>query len=329
MRSLRAASVLLVALLVGSGALGTRAALAQEEGSVPTQPETVPVQPDETVGPATPVPEIGPPGTRLGTVQVPGGETVPIVEEGPLVPLSARRLVLGMGQGAAQVFVKMNMSKNVEGQPTTISPDIYYGVTNYVQLGLVHTSPLGWQTPGNTPNALCVTGKNDGCPKVYNNLGIDAVGLALTGPVELAGHARFDFDPLDPFRVNLLLGFIGKLRLPWFSIVAYPSIQIGLNKRNQAGGPTPDGNKEMLYFPGEIVFQVSPLLAILGQAAFYTQAEGFTDHYRIPLGVAAMFTVSPLMDLGLRWGWDNLAKTTPGVGRGDERSLVALGNLHF
>ena len=47
------------------------------------------------------------------------------------------------------------------------------------------------------------------------------------------------------------------------------------------------------------------------------------------LGVAAMFTVSPMLDVGLRWAWDNVGKTSPGMSRNDERSLVALANLHF
>lgn len=229
----------------------------------------------------------------------------------------------------AKVFVKMNMSKDHAGKPTTITPDIYYGVTDFLQLGVVHSSPLGWQTPGTTASSLCVTGKSNGCPKVYNNLGIDALALLLPGPVELAGHARFNFEPIDPFRVNLLLGFVAKLRLPWFAFVLNPSIQIGLNKRDQPNGPTPDGNKEIIYIPAEIVFQVTPLLAVLGQAAIYSQAQHFGDHYRIPLGVAGLFTVSAMLDVGLRWAWDNVGKTTDGMSRGDERSLVALANLHF
>ncbi len=36
-----------------------------------------------------------------------------------------------------------------------------------------------------------------------------------------------------------------------------------------------------------------------------------------------------MLAVGLRWTWDNVGKTHDGVGRGDERSLVALANLHF
>jgi hypothetical protein len=316
-----------------------------EHGSAPTQPApgTSPVA--QGGMPETPVEEPGaapaaapmapsdaaapPSGAGWGTVQGPAGESMPVMAAGTVTPVAARRLVLRMGQGAAQVFVKLNMAKNEVGKPTTITPDIYYGVNDFLQLGVVHTSPLGWQTPGGSPNSLCITGTSNGCPKVYNNLGIDALALLLPGPFEIAGHLRFNFDPIDPLRVNLLVGFVSKLRLPWFAFVLYPSVQFGLNKRGEAGGPTPDGNKEMIYIPGEIVLQVTPLLALFGQAAIYSQAQHFGDHYRIPLGAAALFTVTPMLDVGVRWAWDNVGKTSPGVSRGDERSLVALANLHF
>jgi hypothetical protein len=328
----------LLGLVVVMGTANAFAQVTQEEGSAPTETAPAPIEtapaPAEHGDEAAPtVPESYPggvvPGAPLGNVQGPTGETAPVVAVGAVTPFAARRLVLGMGQGAAQVFVKMNMSKNEEAEPTTITPDLYFGVTDYLQLGLVHSSPLGWQTPGVTPSSLCVTSSSHGCPKVYNNLGLDAMALLLPGPVELAGHLRFNFEPFDPFRVNLLVGFMSKLRLPWFAIIFYPSIQIGLNKRDQAGGPTPGGNKDVIYLPAEIVYQVTPLFALFGQAALYSQAQNFGDHYRIPLGVAGLFTVSPMLDVGLRWAWDSVGKTTPGMSRADERSLVALANLHF
>lgn len=263
------------------------------------------------------------------TYHDPSGEGVPGVAFGAVVPLAGRHLVLRMGKGEVQAFVKVNMAKSQVGKPTTITPDVYFGVSDFLQLGVVHSSPLGWQTPGATPSSICVTGKDNSCPKVYNNLGIDALSLAVPGPMEVAGHVRFNFDSMDPFRINLLAGFVSKLHLPWFAFLFYPSIQIGLNKRDQAGGPTSDGNKELLYLPGELEFQVTPFLALLAQAAFYTEARNFTDTYRIPLGAAAVISIGPMLDVGVRWAWDNVGKVSEGVSRGDQRSLVALADFHF
>jgi hypothetical protein len=318
----------LLGWLVVMGATSAQAQIAQEQGT-PTVPP-VPAQPPPGAPPAAPVPEpVYPaPGETTTHVQGPSGETMPVVTMS-VVPLAARRLVLDRDHAAAQVFVKINMSKSLEGEPTTITPDLYYGVTDYLTLGVVHTTPLGWQTAGVVPSAFCVTGKDHGCPKVYNNLGLDALGLILPGPLEIAGHLRFNFWGFDPFRIDLVAGFVSKLRMTWASIVLYPSFQIGLNKRNELGGPTPSGNKDVVYIPGEIIVQITPLLAVLGQAAIYGQVQTFKSNYRIPLGVAGLMTISPMLDVGLRWAWDNVGHTAPGVSRNDERSLVALANIHL
>jgi hypothetical protein len=40
-------------------------------------------------------------------------------------------------------------------------------------------------------------------------------------------------------------------------------------------------------------------------------------------------TISPMLDVGLRWAWDNVGHTAPGMSKNDERSLVALANIHL
>ncbi len=313
--------LVLLGLLVIVGTARAQAQVAQAPGSPMPQ---APAEP-------TPVPGSTYPGDEGGTTRVrgAGGETVTVSNLGQIIPLADRRLVLGRGQATAQVFVKLNFSDDEIGEPTTITPDFYYGVTDMLQLGLVHSTPLGWQTPGIAPTAFCITGEDNGCPDVYNNLGIDALALILPGPVEIAGHARFNFGQFDPFRINLVLGLASKLRLPWFAIAFYPSIQIGLNERDPADGPTLTGNKDVIYLPGEIIVQVTPQLAVLGQFALYSQVQNFEDHYRIPLGVAGLLTISPMIDVGVRWAWDNVGATRPGMSRGDERSLTALANFHL
>jgi hypothetical protein len=298
----------------GGGALGA--------GTAPTQ-SSVAVPGTAAPGPAAD----GYPETWA--YQDPSGAGTPGVAFGAITPLAGRHLLLRRGKGEVQAFVKVNMSKSEVGKPTTITPDVYFGVSDFLQLGVVHSSPLGWQMPAGMPSSICVTGKDDGCPKLYNNLGIDALSLAVPGPIEVAGHVRFNFDSIDPLRINLLVGFVAKLHLRWFAFLFYPSLQIGLNKREQLGGPTLDGNKEVLYLPGELEFQVTPFLALLAQAAFYTEARNFSDTYRIPLGAAALFTISPMLDVGVRWAWDNVGKVSEGANRADHRSLVALADFHF
>lgn len=287
---------------------------------------------EQTSPPVQTAPPGGEPGTRTSTDTTVTTRTG-MTPFGPVTPFTERRLILGQGQGALRVFAKINMTTNNVAKPTTITPDLFFGLTNDLQFGVVHTSPLDWQTPGFIPNALCVTGKNNGCPKVYNNTGFDLLALILPGRYEVAAHARYNFDSWDPLLMNLVLGFQSKLRLPYVSLLFNPAIQIGLNKRNRAGGPTPDGNKEIIYLPVEIVYQLSPLLAVSAQSALWAPAKNFGKTFQIPIGGAALFTISPWVDVGVHFAWDNVGKIqTPygrRINRSDARTLTAMANVYF
>jgi len=73
----------------------------------------------------------------------------------------------------------VSASEGAFGKPTSIAPDLYYGVSDAFQIGLLHTGPMGWQTmPG---AGLCITGKGGGCPHVYDNVGFDVMYGLLHG----------------------------------------------------------------------------------------------------------------------------------------------------
>ncbi len=281
---------------------------------------------EQTAAPAQTAPPGGEPGatsTQTSTSTTPWGIT----------PYTERRLILDQGRGAVRVFAKINMATDNVGQPTTITPDVFFGITDRIQFGVVHISPLDWQTPGFIPNALCVTGKDNNCPKVYNNTSFDLLALIVPGRYEIAAHVRYDFSSWDPLFMDLLLGFKSKLRLPYVSVLFNPAVQIGLNKRDDVRGPTPDGNKEIIYLPVEVVFQATPLLAISAQSALWAPAKNFGDTFQVPLGGALLFTISPMVDIGVRFAFDNLGRVeTPygrRVARSDARTLTALANIYF
>lgn len=301
-------------------------ALLGVAGTASADEQSGTVAQEQTSPPVQTAPPGGEPGTRTDTSTA----TSPF---GPVTPFTERRLILDQGKGALRVFAKFNMTTDFVAQPVTITPDLFFGITNYLQFGVVHTSPLDWQTPGFIPTALCITGKDNGCPKVYNNTGFDVLALLLPGRYEIAGHVRYDFSSWDPLLMNVLVGFESKLRLPYVSLLFNPAVQIGLNKRDIAGGPTPAGNKEIIYLPIEIVYQATPLLAIAAQSALWAPVKNFGDTFQIPLGGAALFTISPMVDVGLRFAWDNLGKVqTPygaRIARSDGRTLTAMANIYF
>src|SRR5262249_36536911 len=75
------------------------------------------------------------------------------------------------GMISARILLDINASNDHVGKPISIAPDLYYSATDRLQFGIVHQGPMGWQAlPG---VGLCVTGTDNGCPHLYDNVGFD------------------------------------------------------------------------------------------------------------------------------------------------------------
>lgn len=232
--------------------------------------------------------------------------------------LVARGVQGPAGQLWIRTLVGINASKGAFAKPFSIAPDVFYGVSDKLQLGLVHNGPLGWQT---TPGAgLCLAGKENGCPKVYDNVGFDALYSLMTGSTDLSFHGTVYLSPLDPLTVAVALGVAGKLHInDKMALFFDPSLYIGVTKRDA-------GNKEVLYIPLEFQFQLQPQLALVAFTAFYGPFDGLGDFYVIPLGLGAFYNVNEMIDVGGRFSFDNL------LGNGssaDFRSLSLLVNVRL
>ena len=109
-----------------------------------------------------------------------------------------------------RVLLLVDASKDRFGKPTSLAPDLFYGVSDTVQIGLLHTGPMGWQSrPG---FGLCLSGTTGGCPKVYDNVGFDFMYGLLYGDFNLSLHSSLFLLPIsDPTGVMWTIGFTGKL----------------------------------------------------------------------------------------------------------------------
>jgi hypothetical protein len=80
--------------------------------------------------------------------------------------------------------------------------------------------------------------------------------------------------------------------------------------------------------PLELQFQVSPSAALDLLTGVTGPLSSLSDNYRIPLGLAVVFNLSPHVDLGLKFAFDNLlGKVPPNTSRTDARSLGLLFNI--
>jgi hypothetical protein len=217
--------------------------------------------------------------------------------------------------------VRLNLlvsaSEGAFGKPTSLAPDLYYGVSDALQIGLLHTGPMGWQTmPG---AGLCLTGTSGGCPHVYDNVGFDVLYGLLQGNLHLSFHTSlFLYRISDPLWVMWTAGFTGKLHFTDVVAILFgPQVGVALTHR--------DANEDQLFVPLELQFQVGQAVSLKILSGASGQLNALADTVRVPLGVGLVGNVSTSFDLGVRLSFDNLlGNQVPGASRTDQRSIAVL-----
>jgi opacity protein-like surface antigen len=170
-----------------------------------------------------------------------------------------QQLTLPGGKVFLDAFLEVDLSKGHAFKPVSIAPDIWYGVSDDLSLGLVHSGHGATGLFGSGGDGLCLTGKSNGCPRVYDNIGLDArYHLVRQGIFTLAADGGLYARSFDPFELAVKLGAIARLQSGAFSFEIGPNIFIGLTERSA-------GNKEVLAIPATFMYAVMPKLGIAAQ----------------------------------------------------------------
>lgn len=247
-----------------------------------------------------------------------GSSNVPAVSGQPMGRVAVRRGVQGpAGLFTARVLLLVNASKDNFGKPTSLAPDLYYSVSDTVQIGLLHTGPMGWQSrPG---FGLCLTGTANGCPRVYDNVGFDFMYGLLYGDFHLSLHSSLFLLPIsDPTGVMWTIGLAGKFHFS--DVVAlYFDPQVGVMLAHR------DVYKDQLFIPLELQFQVGAATSLKVLSGVSGQLSDLGNTFQVPLGLGLVANVSSSVDLGVRFSFDNLlGHVFPGISRADARSIGLL-----
>ena len=253
-------------------------------------------------------------------------------------PVEVTRRPLTLGRGMVEVFVPLgvNVSSGRVWKPTFVAPGLAYGVTRWLTVGVRHA--LG----------ACLSGPSTGCPDGYADVGVDALWeLAHGDSGDVALGTAIDVAPLqDPTalsgEVRLVVRFGGPLAL-----TLSPTLRVGLIARDMAGVRTgrvafplasyafgwveqSAGNHEYLSLPVTVTFQLAPPVAVsLGGALdgpIGSAAGSFGDLYRVPFGLALVFTPFRALDLGASVTFaDLLGKAVPAGERWNTRGMQIFG----
>ena len=206
-------------------------------------------------------------------------------------PSNGERVVLPAKRLYGQAMLEIELGKGTAFDPVSLAPDIYYGVSADFTVGLVHSFTGTTGVIGGTGSSLCL---GDACGDVYNGFGIDARYQVTTGKVGIAADFGLYANQLDPFRLALKLGVVGRFRPSPTSKLAVdfaPSLFIGITEREpEAMGST--GNKEVVALPITALYDVIPRLTALVQLGLVVPFEGAGEQYFVPLSLGGSYAVS-------------------------------------
>ncbi len=224
----------------------------------------------------------------------------------------------GKGGINVDVNVEIGLNDGNSGDPVSISPDLWYGVTDKIDVGIIHstvgrTGFVGVQSGA----SLCVTG-DFLCEAldIYHNIGIEGrMALKQDAKMGLGAKGGLHVNNFDPFAVGLKVGVFGNYTAGKIMIGFDPSIQIGLNERDSGG------NEDLLAIPVMAVFNASPKFGVGVQTGLLTPLEEMGDTFTVPLSVGAHFMATEQIGVGGAFTLPRLLDGNDAIGAADARTL--------
>ena len=228
------------------------------------------------------------------------------------------------------VFVEINLSKDEAFKPFSISPDLWYGITDEITVGLIHSGngELGFIGPVGT--SLCLSGSDNGCPHVYDNIGGEVRYKLLEGEYAVALDGGLFFDSFDPnVFLKLKVGAIGRWQKDRFAVEAAPAFLFGLTNRTVDIGPlSVTVNGDFLLLPITGMYTVAPKTVLAVQTGFVIPFQNTGDTWQLPLSFGVHYLVIDRLNLTAAFTLLRLAGGSS-ADAFDGRSLTIGGSYAF
>ncbi len=202
-----------------------------------------------------------------------------------VVPAPARklqRLALDRGEAVVTITTESSVGSGAMLEPTSIAPDVSYGLTDRVTLSLVHSGFGVTGFRGSAGGGLCM---GDGCARVYNNAGVDAL-------VDVVRHERFAVAAVagvhavsfEPMFVDVKLGAQASYRMGRVIAAVSPSMFIGVTERAM-------GNEGTVFAPASVSLQASRKWMVALGGGVATPLADAADGWTVRLGSIVRYRV--------------------------------------
>lgn len=208
--------------------------------------------------------------------------------------LVSRPIVLAQGQLEADLTAEINLAPAQIAQPLSLAPDVWFGATPKLTVGIVHSGPAIDRIEPGASLCLVQTGL-PGCSHVYRGGGADVLWSARDGELAIAPRARFLVRDVDPVKPAVTLGALVRWTRGRWAVWADPYLEVGLANLG-------DGNRAALFLPVGVTLQPTCRWAIDARSGWDSDLAVIRDGWYIPawLGVRARATMH--FDVGAAFG---------------------------
>jgi hypothetical protein len=272
--------------------------------------------------------------TTLAVACVLGGALADARADNPTPPPAAGegadQLVLPKGRGVIDAFLEINLDSGAAGKPISLSPDIWYGATDDITVGLIHSAVGETGLMGEVGDSLCLTGTSNGCAHVYDNVGADVRYNLKKGTLAYAFDGGLFFDSFDPTLLRLKLGLTGRWHSGQVALEFQPALFFGLSNRTvdeMMGGTmvTVTVNGDDLTLPATLMYSVTPQIAVALQLGLFLPFESTGDEYFLSLSFGAHYQLNDKLNLHLAFSLPRVAAGDFVAPKGGDARTLTLG----
>lgn len=197
-----------------------------------------------------------------------------------------------------RLSLELNLESDLVGRPTSLAPDVWWGVLPRWSIGVVHSDlSLG---DAATTASFCVRETNvPPCDRHYRGSGLDVLYRALDGPLAISPRLRALLRDIDPWKPALAFGATVRWLHDRFSITVDPSLRVPL-----ANGAR--GNRVAIDLPAWFAVEPAPGWQLALFTGYEADVVVLRDDGRIPVVLEAAARIAPAVGLGVEAGWPQL-----------------------
>lgn len=207
--------------------------------------------------------------------------------------------------------IEVDLSENRFGEQVLVGADVFYGVAEDLDVGLVHTSVERTGFLADQDGGICLG--DAFCPDVYDSPGVLGRYQLLRGDLSAVAEAGLIVVTFtEPFALSAKLGFRGRWQSgPVFFALA-PNLFIGLAGRTLSDmGAEVDFNTERLHVPLDIGFALAEGTELFVQLGVAGPLNNFVDGLNTPLGAGLTHELSETIELSAWYSFLNVVNTQP------------------